>query len=78
MANVSRYLTGSAGNGGGYSRYAAGRKMYGGGRDAPNMGPVDPSGYVNRDAAIKARRNAILRRLQSLPQGQYLQPSRIK
>lgn len=73
---VSRYATGSAGDGGGFSPYAAGSKHYGGGRTNPTSGPVDPLGYVQRDAAIKARRNAILRKLQS--QGQYLQPGSIK
>lgn len=52
-------------NGGGFQPYAAGDKHYGGGRNFPTSGMVDRLGYAERDGMAKARRNAILRRLQS-------------
>lgn len=56
-----------------FNKYAAGRKVYGGGRDAPNIGPVDKMGYKERDAL--KRRNAILRRMQASQQGKYMSPN---
>lgn len=75
---VARYLTGSASDGGGYSKYAAGNKRYGAGRNNPTMGPVDRTGYIDRDAALKARRNAILRRLAGGQSGQYMRPGNFR
>ena len=50
----------------GFNSYAAGDKKYGSGRNAPNVGPTgDPTGYAERNLQIKARQNAILRRLKS-------------
>jgi hypothetical protein len=46
--------------------YAAGNKIYGGGRDAPNIGPVDPTGHRERDLKYQARRTAMLRRLRAI------------
>lgn len=54
-----------------YLPYAAGNKIYGGGRDAPNLGPVDPTGYHERDLKYQARRTAMLRRLQAMQSGNY-------
>lgn len=51
--------------------YAAGNKIYGGGRDAPNIGPVDPTGHRTRDLKYHARRTAILRRMQAMQQNNY-------
>lgn len=52
--------------------YAAGKKRYGvSGRDAPNIGPSDPTGYKERDAKAGARRNAVLRRLKAQQKGAY-------
>lgn len=48
-----------------YLPYAAGNKIYGGGRDAPNLGPVDPTGHNERDLKYQARRTALLRRLKA-------------
>lgn len=45
--------------------YAAGNKVYGGGRPFPTSGPVDKMGYKERDAKSKARRAAILRRMKA-------------
>lgn len=33
-----------------FNRYAAGRKVYGGGRSNPTSGTVDPTGYIDRSA----------------------------
>lgn len=54
--------------------YAAGDKIYGGGRDAPNIGPVDPTGHTERDLKYQARRTAILRRLRAVQNGNYASP----
>jgi hypothetical protein len=51
--------------------YAAGDKIYGGGRDAPNYGPVDPTGHKTRDLKYQARRTALLRRLKAAQSGNY-------
>lgn len=51
--------------------YAAGDKIYGGGRDAPNLGPVNPSGYRDRDLKYQARRTAMLRRLKAMQTGNF-------
>lgn len=48
-----------------YLPYAAGNKVYGGGRDAPNLGPVNPEGHRERDLKYQARRTAMLRRLKA-------------
>lgn len=50
----------------GFNSYAAGKKIYGGGRSMPNIGQVSgmgQMGYNKRDNEAKARKNAILRRL---------------
>jgi hypothetical protein len=54
-----------------YMPYAAGNKIYGGGRDAPNIGPVDPAGYNERDLKYQARRDAILRRMKAMQTQNY-------
>lgn len=52
--------------------YATGTKRYGvSGRDAPNIGPSDPTGYRERDAKAGARRNAVLRKLKANKRGAY-------
>ncbi len=54
--------------------YAAGNKIYGGGRDAPNIGPVDPTGHNERDLKYQARRTALLRRLKAVNSNNYGSP----
>lgn len=51
--------------------YAVGNKIYGGGRSFPTMGPVDKMGYNERDAKHRARRNAMLRKMQDKLKGHY-------
>lgn len=56
----------------GFNPYAAGNKRYGGGRSMPNIGPVSGQGqmgYAQRDNQAKARKEAILRRLQGQMSG---------
>lgn len=55
----------------GVSPYSVGNKIYGGGRSFPTMGPVDKTGYRERDAKTNARKNAILRRLKAKQSGKF-------
>lgn len=52
--------------------YTVGDKIYGGGRSFPTSGPVDPLGYRERDAQIKARSNAIKRRQKRTKMQQFM------
>jgi hypothetical protein len=46
-----------------FQSYAAGRKVYGGGRRGPNVGmTASKAGYGKRDGAMAARRQAFLDR----------------
>lgn len=54
--------------------YAAGDKIYGGGRDAPNIGPVGPDGYRERDLKYQARRAAMLRRMKAVTNQDFMNP----
>jgi hypothetical protein len=56
-----------------FNPYAAGRKMYGAGRDFPTIGPVDKMGYKERDAQASARKRAVMRRLKSM----YTEPKKV-
>ena len=62
----------------GFNAYAAGDKVYGGGRDFPTMGPVDPMGYRERDLKTKAKRNAMLRRLKAGNSKNFMSSSWLK
>lgn len=56
-----------------YNSYAAGNKVYGGGRSSPHVGGgLDPMGYKERDLAVKAKRNALLRRLKKHNAKQFM------
>lgn len=49
-----------------FQAYAAGNKIYGGGRSSPHIGGgLDRMGYRERDAATRLKRNAMLRRLKA-------------
>jgi hypothetical protein len=58
--------------GGQFNPYAAGDKVYGGGRSAPNIGPVDPTGYRTRDLKYAARREAMERRLKAMKNRNFM------
>ena len=50
--------------GNGFTPYAAGKKRYGTGRSAPNMGATgNMAGYAMRDGKAAARRDALMRRM---------------
>lgn len=68
--DFASYLSGD--NQGGFNSYSAGNKLYGGGRSNPTNGPVDKSGYAERDRIAKAKRNAMLRRLKARQAGRYM------
>ena len=56
-----------------FQAYAAGNKVYGGGRNSPHMGGgLDPLGYKERDAATRLKRNAMLRRMKAKQKQQFL------
>lgn len=55
-----------------FNSYAAGNKIYGGGRSFPTMGPVDRMGYKERDLAHKAKRDALLRRMKANASGKFM------
>lgn len=51
--------------GAGFNSYAAGKKHYGSGRAAPNVGKTaNKAGYGKRDASAANRLDALQRRLQ--------------
>lgn len=58
----------------GFNPYAAGAKIYGGGRFNPTMGPVDKTGYKERDRSRQVRRNAVLQMLKDRGTGAYANP----
>lgn len=58
--------------------YAVGKKIYGGGRSFPTIGPVDRLGYQERDAKATARRDAILRRLKANAGGDYMSANSLR
>jgi hypothetical protein len=51
--------------------YSVGNRVYGGGRSFPTSGPVDRSGYKERDLTARARRDAVNRRLKAVQSGKY-------
>jgi hypothetical protein len=58
-----------------YTPYAAGPKTYGMSRRNPTQGPVDNAGYQERDMIGRARRAAILSRMQNQQAGNYMSPA---
>lgn len=54
-----------------FNEYAAGAKIYGGGRYNPTMGPVDKTGYKERDRKRAVRRNALQAKLKATQKGAY-------
>lgn len=72
MANqdFASYLQGD--NQGSFNNYTAGNKVYGGGRSNPTNGPVDKTGYAERDRLALVKRNAMLRRMKARQSGRYM------
>ena len=72
---------GSYGNPYAFEQYGVGRKRYGGGRSAPNVGPVSASGrmgYAERDQRTRMRRNALLRRMKATQKKRYFDPAYLR
>lgn len=79
MVNDANFLEYLRGRGQAFNSYSAGSKVYGGGRSAPNIGPVgDRTGYIERDAMARVKRNAMLRRLQAATSGKYMSADYLK
>lgn len=65
MEQRRKRLSNTKVGGAGYNQFAAGKRSYGTGRPFPNMGKTkDMSGYQQRDQRAKARRDAVLKRMQ--------------
>lgn len=61
MYNAATGRNNSLTGGGGFTPYATGRKVYGSGRQGPNVGMTsNMSGYGQRDLRAKARKNALM------------------
>jgi len=58
--------------------YQVGKRIYGGGRPFPNIGPSDPMGYRERDLAASARRSAILRRMKARKSGKFMSSDNLR
>lgn len=64
MMNSSGPVRVSGRGGSGFNAYAAGRRHYGAGRNAPNVGATpNKAGYGKRDAAAANRKDALMRRI---------------
>lgn len=67
--NFLRYLQGSAQT---FNPYGAGDKLYNNTRTTPNLGPTaNREGYAERDRKAKAKREAMLRKMQAGQSGNY-------
>lgn len=57
-----------------YTPYAAGSKTYGlGASTSPHAGgPLDKSGYQERDMLAQARKDAVLRKMKAMQNGQMM------
>lgn len=57
-----------------WTPYAAGEKLYGGGRSNPTMGPVQKEGYDQRDMLNRTKRQAVLNQMKKAQSGELLSP----
>lgn len=55
-----------------FNSYSAGDKIYGAGRYFPTSGPVDKLGYRERDLKARARKQALLKRMQAGQKGNFM------
>ena len=58
-----------------FNPYAAGAKIYSNMTMSPTSGPVDKAGYAARDRRKKAKRNAILGKMQAMNTGAFADPN---
>ena len=70
MAGVSMNPIGNSG----FNPFAAGARVYGSGRLNPTMGPVDRTGYAERDMKRKAKLNALRAKTKAGTAGNYAGP----
>lgn len=77
MAADQNFLDYLGGNlNGSFQPYAAGPKRYGGGRTAPNLGPVtNTQGYKERDLRNKVYKKRMMQKLKKRQQGQEADPA---
>jgi hypothetical protein len=61
-----------------FNSFAAGAKVYGGGRYNPTMGPVDRTGYAERDRKLRVRRNALQAKLKADGKGAFASSDSIR
>lgn len=61
-----------------FNPYAAGAKIYSAVSSSPTMGPVDKTGYAERDARIKARKAAVAAALKARSVGAYANPAALR
>jgi hypothetical protein len=61
-----------------FNSFAAGAKVYGGGRYNPTMGPVDKTGYAERDRKLRVRRNALQAKLKADGRGAFASSDSIR
>lgn len=57
-----------------FNPFAAGARIYGGGRYNPTMGKVDNTGYAERDRKRKVKLNALRARVKAQTEGRYASP----
>lgn len=57
-----------------YTPYAAGMKLYGGGRSNPTAGPVAREGYREREMLNRSKRQAVLNQLKKVQSGEMMSP----
>lgn len=57
-----------------FNPYAAGAKIYSNMTMSPTSGPVDKTGYAERDRKKKAKRNAVLAKLKGMNTGAFASP----
>lgn len=62
----------------GSSPYAAGQRVYGGGRPMPTIGPVDKMGYKERDAKQNAKKRAMAQRVKANQKGNFFSPNAMR
>ena len=60
-----------------FNPYSAGAKTYGV-KSSPNIGPVDKSGYAERDRLIKAKQAAIAQALKNKSSGAFASTANLK
>lgn len=61
-----------------FNPYAAGAKIYNSVGSSPTIGPVDKTGYAARDRKLAARRNAVLKKMQSMNKGAFASNSAMR